>query len=443
MIKPLPYQEIGAKFLAERKRALLADTMGLGKTAQAIIACDLVDAKRILVICPAAVRINWQREFARFSDKKRSFNVLLSGKDRFTMAGVTVCSYDMAITPALHKLLVKDNYDVVIFDEAHYLKSRLAKRTLAMLGTRCMGQGGVIKRATYAWALTGTPTPNHPGEIYTLLRAFGIWQTNYFDFEAKFCQTKPGDYGPVVIGTKNIPELKALVYPVMLRRKKEDVLTDLPSITYSNVVVSAHDISHADYVNEWEQAEKSKDGQLVRAVLDAAKSPEDVDLSEIALPTLRRATGMAKVRPVCELVMRELDAGLDKIIIFGLHRMVLEETRATLQKYGAQVIYGGNPPAVRQERIDKFVNIWKHRVLIGNLTSLGVGVDGLQKVCSNVLFIESSWTPSDNAQAAMRVHRIGQKRPVLCRFASLADSLDERVQEVIRRKTEMIAQLLD
>ena len=95
------------------------------------------------------------------------------------------------------------------------------------------------------------------------------------------------------------------------------------------------------------------------------------------------------------------------------------------------------------ERIDKFRDIWKHRVFITQIQAGGTGIDGLQTACNNVLFVESSWTPSDNAQAAMRVHRIGQKKPVLCRFVSLADSLDEAVQAVVRRKTEMVSQLLD
>lgn len=438
-----PFQDEGADFLAARTRALLADTMGLGKTAQAIVAADRVGAQRILVVCPASVRINWRREFARFSTFDRNVSVISTGLNGPCKDGITIVSYELATSSNTWRALMALQYDAIILDESHFLKTRDTKRTEAVLGRQCKGQNCLIERGEHVWALTGTPTPNHPGEIFSILRAFGVWTQSYYAFEEKFCEVKHGDYGPIITGMKNVAELKQLVKPIMIRRKVEEVMTDLPSITFSDIALEAKGISHPDDIKEWKSAERGDDGKLLKTRLQAAADDANVDLSGLALPTLRRVTGMAKVRPVCELIMRELDSGLDKIVIFAVHRDVIEVTRQTLQRYGAVTLYGGNSAETKQKRIDDFVNKWKPRVFIGQIQAAGVGIDGLQKVCNNILFIEASWTPSDNLQAIGRIRRHGQTRPVLCRFASLADSLDEHLMRVNRHKTQMISQLLD
>lgn len=444
MIQELyPYQQIGSAFLAGNKRAILADTMGLGKTAQAIVAAEKLRARCVVVICPAGVRINWKREYQRFSHRELIYRIIDSGRSSFTDDGVNIISYELATTANMKKRLMAMTIDVLILDESHFLKSRDAKRTQAIYGAFCNGTTGIMSRATHIWALTGTPTPNHPGEIYSTLKAFGVWAASYWDFEAKFCIVEEGLYGNKIVGMKNVDQLKSLVKPIMLRRKVEEVMTDLPKVTISDLVLSAHGISHPEDIQEWEKAENGREAEKLKSRLEQTADENNLNLADLHLPTLRRLTGIAKVRPVCELIMRELDSGLDKIVIFGEHRDVLEQTRQILQKYGAQIVYGGNTPEVKQQRIDRFVNIWKYRVLIGHITTLGTGIDGLQKVCCNGLFIESSWTPSNNLQAIGRLRRTGQSRPVMIRFASLADSLDEHVQRIITKKTKMISELLD
>lgn len=430
-------------FLAGRKRALLADTMGLGKTAQAIRAADLVGATRILVICPASVRINWSREFDRFEKMKRTQNVMLSS-GKITGANVTIISYELATTPKILNEIMKQYYDVLILDECHYLKNRAAKRTSAIYGPNCKGDSGIISRAIHTWALTGTPTPNHPGEIFSILRAFGVWTQNYYAFQEKFCDVKQGDFGPIITGMKNVPELKELVKPIMIRRKVEEVMTDLPPVTFSDIVLESHGITEADYEKEWRAAENdSKDGQLLRSRIEAVADEMDLDLSGLVMPTLRRITGVAKVRPLYELIQRELDAGLDKIVIGAIHRDVIEYLRQLFApQYGCATIYGGSDPEKKQKKIDDFITKWKPRVLIGQVDAIA-GIDGLQKVCNNGIFAECSWTPSNNNQLIARLRRNGQTKPVFWRFASLANSMDEHVMRVNRRKTAMITQLLD
>src|ERR1700674_4234287 len=162
----LPYQVEGAVWLAGQKTGLLADEMGLGKSAQAIVACDAINAERILVVCPASARINWEREFKRFSTQQRTTTVLSTG-GKTPLGALTICSYELATRKGTNTLLRAVNWDVLILDEAHYLKTPDAQRTHAVYGKK-----GLVRSAKRTYALTGTPAPNNASELWTLLYTF-------------------------------------------------------------------------------------------------------------------------------------------------------------------------------------------------------------------------------------------------------------------------------
>ena len=170
---------------------------------------------------------------------------------------------------------------------------------------------------------------------------------------------------------------------------------------------------------------------------------DDADLAEAAVHVakLRRLTGLAKVASVVELLQDELAGGLNKIVVFAHHREVIQKLADGLSSFGVVVLQGSTPPTQRQAAIDGFQNDNSIRVFVGQLTAAGTAIT--LTAASNVLFAESSWTPSDNAQAAMRVHRIGQRSGVLVRFATLSGSLDEAITETVRRKTAVLAQIFD
>lgn len=439
-----PYQDTGATFLAQRQKALLADTMGLGKSAQAITACDKVGARSIIVLCPASVRINWQREFSKFSAMHRKSVVMLTGKASIIPNGINICSYDLLSNEKIFRALMQHEWDALILDEEHYLKGRDTKRTKSVFGPRCDATTGLASKAKRIWALSGTPAPNNMSELYPLLRAFNIWKTGYWPFVERYCTGHDSGFGFQITGAKNVPELKALLQPIMLRRKIEDIMSDLPPVTFSEIVLDPKMTTHPDDQKAWMDAEASEDGQKLQWMLDHL--PEDkIDLEgqATALATLRKMTGMAKVRPAVQLIEDELRSGLDKVVIFAIHRDVIMYLRECLKPFGVVVIWGGTDAEKRQNHIDRFRTKGGCRVFIGQVKAAGTGVDGLQDACSNVVFVESSWTPSENAQAVGRVRRIGQKRPVLVRFVSLANSIDEHVQRVLSRKTQMLTQLFD
>jgi SNF2 family DNA or RNA helicase len=159
-----------------------------------------------------------------------------------------------------------------------------------------------------------------------------------------------------------------------------------------------------------------------------------------SVSTLRRFTGLQKVEPVADLVASELlvDA-YDKIVIFAIHRDVIEGLRVRLRTFHPVTLYGGTPGEVRQVNIDKFQRNPKYRVFIGNIHAAGTAIT--LTAAHHVLFIEQSWVPGDNAQAAMRCHRIGQTKPVTVRFVSIADSIDEKVSHALKRKTSELTTL--
>lgn len=464
-----PYQETGAAWLAPKKCALLADEMGLGKSAQAISAADLISATRILVICPAVATINWLREFDKFSPWTRETFVVTSGRSLPpSRASLIVSSYDLAVR--LHRAGVwnTQHFDLLVIDESHFLKSLDAQRTKAILG-----KNGICRRARKTWCLTGTPMPNHPGELWVLLRTFGQTKLSYYDFCRRFCLMaigwRVGD--PLQIVGRNPErdaELKELLAPIMLRRMKEDVLQDLPPIHFGEVTVLPGEVplvetaTFFDYVYPNDRTPElnvkmAKEHNLLAMNLQALKKSERYQgafndhttatikmLEALAgsVSTLRRYNGLQKVDAVVEMLTEELDSdAYEKVVIFCVHRDVIEILRRRLEKYGPVTLYGKTSPASKQRNVDRFQNNPNCRVFIGNILAAGTAVT--LTASNQVVFVEQEWTPGHNAQAAMRCHRIGQTRPVTVRFITIAGSIDEKINAILRRKTQDIAAILN
>lgn len=421
MAELFAYQKHGAAWLAQIGRGLLADEPGLGKTAQAIAAADEVlgYAERLLVICPASVVENWKREIARFAP--------------WLSARSTVVSYNGART---HTELKTRRYGVLILDETHYLKTQDSQRTQAILGKCCDGVGGIVERATNVFLLTGTPMPNNPAELWPWLRAVmpesligkkSGRPVDYWPFVYRYCVTEDDALGrdPKIIRGRNLAELKARIAPFYLRRKKADVLKELPSLATDLLPLDAR------------APTEGPEADMIRAALERS----GVDgLSGIAehVATLRRLTGAAKVGPLAEWVVDQLDGGLQKLVVFAVHREVVQNLRLHLAKsYGVACIEGGTTD--RQAEVDRFQNDADCRVFVGQIQAAGTGIT--LTAASDLVFAESSWVPTDNQQAAMRINRIGQKNACLVRFAMIPGSIDEQIAAACARKMDDIQQV--
>jgi len=426
--------------------------MGLGKSAQAITAADIIKAKRILVVCPAVARINWDREFQKFSKIGRKFQILTTLKDIISQNSIII-SFDLLtrLNPAC-----LGQFDVLIIDEVHYAKNIKAKRTHAIFGKKGIIHEQSKNSKCKTWVLSGTPAPNHAGELWPLLYTFGVTDLKNENFIQRFCHVRPGFSGKgwQVAGTKRdkIPELRGLLAKIMLRRMKAELGTEIPPIFFSNLVVESGevdydmDLAFVNYLypeNRIAELEERLKAELQS--IDKAINTQSIEVLKglaKSVSMVRRYIGIQKVEKIAELVKSELDANLyEKIVIFAIHRGVIEGLRNRLRDYNPLVLYGGSKFNKAHGNIDKFNNYGKYRVFIANITAAGIAIN--LTAAHNVLMAEQEWTPAANAQAIARCHRHGQRNPVNVRFVGLANSLDERVCEILARKTKDLTDIFE
>lgn len=455
MKKPFPFQEVGAEWLRKSRFRLLADACGLGKSVQAITAIHALSARNILVICPAVVRSNWINEFNLWGDGSLTAQVIYKATRGLPEVNVVVVSYDFASS---HVELLKSRFwDVLVLDESHFLKSLDAKRARAVFG-----KDGICRHANYIWALSGTPAPNYVNDMWILLFSFGATKLGYDAFVKEFCTYYHFDKGYtrrlVVTGHRleKIGELKKMIDPMMLRRQVEEVMKEMPPISFHDLVVDAGpvDINGDDvlfhYVRENRLQDLEVRLELEKRLLDGMLEGKGTDTAVIealklgakSIATLRRYSGLQKVAPVADLVRQEIESGAyGKIILFAVHRNVVELLRQHLSDLGVVTIYGGTDPKKIQKKVDSFQSDKRVKVFIGNIQAAGTGIT--LTAANEVLLVETGYVPADIAQAVKRSHRIGQDKPVRVRTVSLAGSLDGRVNEIVRRKAAEMAEILD
>ena len=259
--------------------------------------------------------------------------------------------------------------------------------------------------------------------------------------------------------------------PHLLRRTKDQVMTDLPPIMFNDVVVEPAPLdqyklelyftTYLSYLPEkrWEKMREVLAGeqQVVHSIVDhvgfSAEGVSALAALQSKVSTMRRYVGLQKVPAILDLVKSELDAGAyQKIVIFAVHQAVLEELREGFRDYGCALVYGGTPDAKRNALVDWFQTDTlgyatkarrpkKCRVFLGNIEAAGVGIN--LTAAHQVMFAEADWVPAKNQQAAMRCHRVGQTKPVTVRFVGCAGSIDEKIQQVLKQKTRTLTALFD
>lgn len=408
------YQEEGARFLAMSKRgAFLGDEPGeVGKTLQAVRACDMIGARRVLVIAPPSVNVNWRRYFAHSS-------ILDPELEIYTHVGID-------------GVWLKDKYDAIIVDEAHYLKNSKSKRTRLFYGPDIdAGEGSIAARGGQIFLLSGSPAPNHPGEIWTHLHALrpdlirgptGPYpESRFVNIFANVIQTP---FGPKVMGVRpsHLDRLRRILGEFMLRR--EHGLTPLPELRIEQLYV------------EPGVSLRGASEDMLAAKLAIDRGGID-GLREIAsgLSNLRRLLGLAKILPTIKYVEDWLSANDGKICVYAYHSEVIERLRKAFP--GAASIDGSTRD--RQAEVDKLQEDEHCRVFIGQTVAAGEAIT-LTRATETVL-VEPSWVPKDNWQTIKRVHRRGQTLPCMARFVTVAGSVDEDIARVLARKEAMLGQV--
>lgn len=435
----LTYQEEGATYLAGRERAALYDDMGVGKTCQAIRALDLIGAKHVLVVCPAAARQVWAGEMKKFARIPRR---VLKGTEihhlKLFMKGridVLLLSYEMATSwaPRLEGELL----DALVFDEAHYLKGLETARTKALLGfdlnnhARSDTVHGLARWAAHVWFLTGTPNSNDAADFWTHARFCRATNLPKRLFADRYYRRRTGAYSDAHDPMDPmVDELRQVIRSYSLRRTKEEAGLRLPPIWLTSVEVDGDTSEIRQLLREFPGLEQ--------AIVDAVDKGGLAFLEGQHIMTLRRLIGEAKAPMYVEMLKEELANGLDKVVVFGIHLRALGHIRDGLVRcgYGVVEINGGTSETQRMGAVHAFQNDPGCRVLLGNITAAGTALT--LTAAASVDMFESAWNPAGNAQALMRVHRIGQERSVRARFIALANSIDETVSDIVARKAAAI-----
>jgi len=444
------YQQDGVHWIVrqfrDHKAVLLADEAGLGKTLEALTAAQKLAAENILIVCPAGARRVWLQEIERWvpdwlprvilAEPGTNLSELQTRLSAGSEPMILILGYDELskgrnpFIACLHR-----HWDLLVLDEAHYLKNP-SNRTQAVYGSRGSAEG-IHAAAAKVLLLTGTPTPNHAGELWQHYRA--LWPDalgkplTLTQFEERFTRYKDTVFGRQVVGSKNQAVLREALGPMVLRRRKDEVLAELPPLILQDVPLSP--VSLAD-------RGLSFDARMAESLLSWADIDEELlkglRQPEVQIATLRRELGEAKVKPTILWVQERLQS-THKILLFAWHHSVIAHLAKGLTEFNPVVITGETSPKARAEGIYAFQHdSWK-RVFIGQVLAAGTAIT--LTAANEVAIVEPSWVPGENVQAICRAHRLGQRDSVLASFLYLPGTLDKRIMQVFRRKAGEIAEL--
>ena len=395
-----PYQEFGTRYILNQKRVLIGDEMGLGKTLQSIAAMQHLSElgnTHFLVICPLPVLVNWQREVERFS----SLNAYkLHGKDASWAKKEWMKSGGVAITTYESVRNLKLNYSMgekfqgegqarpalVVVDEAHFIKNPNTIRTRAVLS--------YIRPAEYLIMLSGTPLENNLNEFRTLL---GYAQS---DLSITASDDQPQKF-------------REQIGPVYLRRNREDVLKELPKL-----------------IDQYEWIDFSdEDMEYYKAAVEVGSWH---DMRRAALLAKEESSKIQRLKEIAE----DAKHNGRKMLIFTYYRESLSVIEEVMRPYNCYTpIHGGIAATDRQGIIDDYSEDPKSAVLIAQISSGGTGLN--IQAASVVVIVEPQVKPSIEEQAISRAYRMGQANVVTVHRLNSAESIDERMVEILKGKDKL------
>lgn len=462
--KPFAHQIDGVKFGLSKKKFLLCDDQGLGKTKQIIdfVGCleKTDNINKVLIVCGVnSLKYNWQTEIGIHSDEKgwvlgtrfrkttgkayegntqdklddlnnlpdcryiiTNIETLRAGAEK-----ISKTKYHFPIAEKLQQLCKKGIISVIAFDECHKSKEPTSLQSRAMIDVQ----------AKYMVAMSGTPLLNKPLDLYFPLHWLGYENHSFYQFKQHYC-TLGGWGGSQVVGYKNLEEIRALMDEVMLRRLKTEVL-DLPD-----------KIRKIEYVDM-----TSKQAQVYKEVYNGVRSElNQIKFSNNPLSMmirLRQATGWtgilsdkvqesAKMERMFELVEEITQSG-QKAIIFSNWESITTIAKEKLKAYNPAYITGATKADERMKEVERFQNDNNCKVIIGTIGAMGTGLT--LTAAQNVIFLDSPWNMALKAQAEDRAHRIGTKGTVNVITLVCKNTIDERIEELVEKKGMVADALVD
>lgn len=422
-----PFQVAGVRFLEEQQgRAILGDEMGLGKTIQSIAFLQLhPELRPTVVVCPASLKLNWQQEI-RNCTTGNVVRVLFGQKSRPlpNRNCIYLINYDIIQYWLKHLLAIQPK--ALILDEFQKIKDPRRKRSKACLKLGKVS-GAII-------GLSGTPVRNKPVELFPILSLLKPEQfSSYWSFAMRYGKPRKTPWGWKFEGCSHAEELHEILKSVMIRRKKEEVLKDLPAMT--SAVVPVEISNKRDYQSierdfmQWLQANSSteNEGHLRTEAMGM-------------LSALRQTAAIGKMKFCVQWIEDFLESG-EKLVLFTCHKIIMK-TLEDHFKGRCVKIDGSVPTSHRQQIVKTFQENPKIPLFLGNIQAAAEGIT--LTAASNCAFVEFPWVPTDIDQAAARIHRIGQKaQGVTAWYVVASNTIEERILEATDRKRAIISQVVD
>ena len=422
---PLSHQKEAIEKLVGSKRFILADDMGLGKTTSTIIAALETNAKKILIVCPASLKINWQREIENYSDRSV---FICEGKKYSIESDFVIVNYD--ILKNFHdtknkelSLLDQSNFDLVILDEAHMISNVQAQRTKII--------NSFVKKIQRVWLLTGTPMTSRPMNYYNLLNIIeSPVAQNWMAYAIRYCQGYQFMAGKRkvwnVTGASNLEELRDRTSKQVLRRLKENVL-DLPDKIITPVYLRLKSPQYEDLMGEYYNWYENKSEESQSLTVQFSK-----------LMKVRKVIANEKIKQTIDFAENIIEQG-KKVIIFTNFTDTLQ---TIYQHFGKQAVYldGSCSNAMRQQAVDSFQNEEKIKVFVGNLKAAGVGLT--LTAAEVVIMNDLSFVPADHSQGEDRAYRYGQKNSVLVYYPVFENTIEKVIYNILQKKKNVIDQVM-
>lgn len=418
---PLNHQKDAIEKLAGSKRFILADDMGLGKTTSTIIAALETKAKKILIICPASLKINWQREIENYTDRSV---YIAEGKHFSTEHDFVIVNYDILknfydLKDKENSLIYKSNFELIIIDEAHYIQNGQAQRTKLV--------NSFVKSVDKLWLLTGTPMTSRPMNYYNLLFLIeSPVAQNWMAYAIRYCQGYQFKAGNRKIwnvsGASNLEELRDRTSRQVLRRLKTEVL-DLPDKIISPIYLRLKSKLYEGLMGEYYDWYKNKKEESSSLTVQFSK-----------LMKVRQVIAEEKINDTIELAQNIIDQD-KKVIIFTNFTDTLQKIHS---HFGKQSVYldGSCTKPQRQYSVDQFQENDKIKVFVGNLKAAGVGIT--LTAGEAVIMNDLSFVPSDHDQAQDRAYRYGQKNSVSVYYPIFENTIEGVIYDMLSKKKNII-----
>lgn len=404
-----PHQQEAKLFLLSRRRAILADQPRVGKTLPTAAAA--LENLPALIVCPAIAKTVWEAAFQRLAPNV-SVHVVNGKKDAGlpTSADVTIINYDVL----QYGVTQVDKYNALVLDECHRIKNPKAARTKAAMLA--------MKKIDCVYALSGTPIPNRPIELWPILHGLGIYRGGWFDFAARYARLFSAPWGLDASGASNLPELKAMMKPHVLRRKKEDIFKDYKEPQVSLITF--------DLPND--KREQSFDADALVANPNALMAFE-------GLAEIMREAGMRKVQYAADFIDDLLQAN-EPVVVFAHHKDVVQALQDELKTHKPVTVVGDTTRLKRDMAIADF-QAGKTKCIIGNIAAMSEGVD--LSASDTIVFVECTWSTSALEQASSRVENITKNgiAPVIY-ILTIKASLDHNVLAKVLKKLNVVNQII-